>query len=241
MKKLLIILTCFISFFSCSLNIHAIKNINIVNNSLVPLFDKSTYIYNVYVSEETSEVIIEGTKENEDEVITGTGKIKIEGNKTVAEISNGIEKYYINIFKNYKIENNKSDASLRFLSIKGYNIDFKSDVFDYKIEVKGYDDLEVIYVGGNENSKIVMSGNRNLLDKDNVIVISVKSEDKTNNNVYKIHVNVLSSAFKEEKEKSNFKKSFSKDDKIIVFSIVFSFSLILIFILYFIMFHKKKN
>ena len=50
MKKLYLILTLLITFFSFTINSKAITNITINNNTLVPEFNKEMNVYNVFVN-----------------------------------------------------------------------------------------------------------------------------------------------------------------------------------------------
>ena len=87
--------------------------------------------------------------------------------------------------------NDKANSKLQNLrlSIEGMVPDFNKDIYNYYLIVnENVNNIEVLTIGENNNSEIVITGNENLKDGLNEIEIKVISEDKTNNSEYIINV-----------------------------------------------------
>lgn len=97
----------------------------------------------------------------------------------------------------YKINVNKletilsENALLSSLSISGYTIDFKSDVFEYKIGNIATSKLDISVATIDNNAKIKIFGNDNI-GKDGVIIIRVTAE-AGNYKDYILYVNNINS------------------------------------------------
>ena len=87
MKKLYLILTLLITFFSFTINSKAITNITINNNTLVPEFNKEMNVYNVFVNPNIEIITINITKE-ENEIVTGGGSISLKKGLNIIKIHN---------------------------------------------------------------------------------------------------------------------------------------------------------
>ncbi len=87
--------------------------------------------------------------------------------------------------------NDKSNSKLQNLrlSIEGMVPDFNKDIYNYYLTVNdNINNIEVLTIGENNNSKITVTGNENLRDGLNIIKIQVTSEDNANNSEYIINV-----------------------------------------------------
>ena len=87
--------------------------------------------------------------------------------------------------------NDKANSKLQNLrlSIEGMVPDFNKDIYNYYLIVnENVNNIEVLTIGENNNSEIVITGNENLKNGLNEIEIKVISEDKTNNSEYIINV-----------------------------------------------------
>ena len=87
--------------------------------------------------------------------------------------------------------NDKSNSKLQNLrlSIEGMVPDFNKDIYNYYLTVNdNINNIEVLTIGENNNSKITVTGNENLKDGLNIIKIQVTSEDNANNSEYIINV-----------------------------------------------------
>ena len=87
--------------------------------------------------------------------------------------------------------NDRSNSKLQNLrlNIEGMVPDFNKDIYNYYLTVNdNINNIEVLTIGENNNSKITVTGNENLKDGLNIIKIQVTSEDETNTNEYIINV-----------------------------------------------------
>lgn len=239
MKKSLSLL---LTFFLFTIKLNAIENISINRETLVPDFSKETRVYNVYVLSSTEIITINATGE-ENELITGTGSKSLKKGLNVFEINSYIndiltESYTLNITRGEDVFDNET-SRLEDLSITGYNIDFKSDNFNYEISLNEDENLEVIYKVSNPKMNVKVSKTNDL------ITIKVISENKKNESVYVVKINkevkvnavALKSSFFDKKKFDNFEL---KIIRISIISVVFIIMSVL-FYLIFVKYKKKKN
>lgn len=239
MKKSLSLL---LTFFLFTIKLNAIENISINRETLVPDFSKETRVYNVYVLSSTEIITINATGA-ENELITGTGSKSLKKGLNVFEINSYIndiltESYTLNITRGEDVFDNET-SRLEDLSITGYNIDFKSDNFNYEISLNEDEDLEVIYKVSNPKMNVKVS------ETNDLITIKVISENKKNESVYKVKINkevkvnavALKSSFFDKKKFDNFEL---KIIRISIISVVFIIMSVL-FYLIFVKYKKKKN
>lgn len=239
MKKSLSLL---LTFFLFTIKLNAIENISINRETLVPDFSKETRVYNVYVLSSTEIITINATGE-ENELITGTGSKSLKKGLNVFEINSYIndiltERYTLNITRGEDVFDNET-SRLEDLSITGYNIDFKSDNFNYEISLNEDENLEVIYKVSNPKMNVKVS------ETNDLITIKVISENKKNESVYVVKINkevkvnavALKSSFFDKKKFDNFEL---KIIRISIISVVFIIMSVL-FYLIFVKYKKKKN
>lgn len=239
MKKSLSLL---LTFFLFTIKLNAIENISINRETLVPDFSKETRVYNVYVLSSTEIITINATGE-ENELITGTGSKSLKKGLNVFEINSYIndilnESYTLNITRGEDVFDNET-SRLEDLSITGYNIDFKSDNFNYEISLNEDENLEVIYKVSNPKMNVKVS------ETNDLITIKVISENKKNESVYVVKINkevkvnavALKSSFFDKKKFDNFEL---KIIRISIISVVFIIMSVL-FYLIFVKYKKKKN
>lgn len=239
MKKSLSLL---LTFFLFTIKLNAIENISINRETLVPDFSKETRVYNVYVLSSTEIITINATGE-ENELITGTGSKSLKKGLNVFEINSYIndiltESYTLNITRGEDVFDNET-SRLEDLSITGYNIDFKSDNFNYEISLNEDENLEVIYKVSNPKMNVKVS------ETNDLITIKVISENKKNESVYVVKINkevkvnavALKSSFFDKKKFDNFELKIIRISIISVIFIIMSVLFYLIFVKY----KKKKN
>ncbi len=245
MKKLYLILTLLITFFSFTINSKAIANITINNNTLVPEFNKEMNVYNVFVNSNIEIITINITKE-ENEIVTGGGSISLKKGLNIIEIISYInetqeEKYTLNITRG-EYKQDKKDATLRTLTVSGIDINFDSNTYSYEIDTNTAKRLDITYEATNPNSKVKLKGDVDLLKKENLIEIIVTSEDKKSTNTYTIKVNKTVEKNKgvENKESIFDTKQFTSFElKLIIIGIIAG-ALIILGILFYILFIRTK-
>ncbi len=245
MKKILNLLTLLIIFFSFYLNLNAISNISINNNNLVPEFNKNTKVYNVFVKEDV-EIITINVEKLDNEIVTGVGSQSLKKGLNVLEIISYIdevevERYVLNITRG-DVVYDKNNSSLKKLSIEGFDISFNEFVYDYEIKVNNLDKLNVTYETSSPYSIVKVSGDIILNEGENNINIKVTSGNGKNSTSYKIKV------YKEiSKNVSNSKKSFFDNKEFSSFELKLIaiglgvFGLIIILILFYLIFRKKRT
>ena len=87
--------------------------------------------------------------------------------------------------------NNRSNSKLQNLrlNIEGLVPEFNKDVFDYYLTVNNnINNLEILTVPENKNSKIEIIGNENLKEGLNIIKVQITSEDNSSSTSYIINV-----------------------------------------------------
>ena len=222
MKKILLIILIFI----CVLRVKAIENIEINGEYLIPKFQKDTRIYNYYTNKDSVTIKVFPSK---NEIVTGSGLIELDvEQKEVTILSNIDGKYKINIFKNYK-KNNDNEIYLKNLTIENYNINFDKDIHDYNININDEKELNINYELSNDNAYVSISGNGNFNKSENIITININNEEEYKIHVFKtINVSLVNDT-KEYKEMSNIKKE-------IVIILIVTISCILVFGFYYFMF-----
>lgn len=104
--------------------------------------------------------------------------------RVIVTAENGVTATYV-IVVNRK-EKLSSDASIKNLVIKNYELDFKSDIYEYDLELDGEDKLDIEVILNDDKASYNIMGNKDL-DSGSVIEIEVKAEDGSIN-VYKINI-----------------------------------------------------
>lgn len=212
------------------INVFAIEDIKIDNNSLIPTFEKSIKKYNYFTNKDMVNINI---KSQENEMIFGEKEVKlIEGNNKIIISSNIDGDYELNITKNYKKEN-KEKGVLNNLIIKGYNINFNRNIHEYSVTTSNSDALDIIYELNNPSSYVQITGNGNFNHSKNTITINVD-----NISTYKVNVFKATNVSKEIVEEIEVKEmSYIKKEIIKILIIIISCTII--FYLYYLLFIKK--
>jgi len=155
------------------------------------IFDKEKTEYKVTVSYDVEK--IEVTTKTEDEKakfeIIGNEELKVGENtitiKVVAE-DNSEKEYKITIIRKEENANLSSNSKLKSLTIKDYNINFGSGIYDYTIKIKDEERLNITYTTADTKSNVTITGNENL-ENGSIIKVTVVAEDGTTT-TYKINV-----------------------------------------------------
>ena len=81
----------------------------------------------------------------------------------------------------------ESNASLSYLGVSGYSIDFDPEVYEYTLTTRGEDHLFINYETASETAHVALTGNEEL-QNDDQIVLFVQSENGFYNKTYTITV-----------------------------------------------------
>lgn len=156
-------------------------------------FNPNVFNYYVEVSHDVDKISINAiaTDANASVKIPSNLSLKDGDNKFVIEVTSqdGTKKEYeINVKRLNKILS--TDSSLKNLIINGYDIDFNTEKYVYDIgEIKS-SFLKIDAIANDTNATIKIYGNESI-GKNDVIVIEVKAEDKTQTE-YIIYANNIS-------------------------------------------------
>ena len=191
MKKILL-------FFILFLNIcyvHAIEDIEINDEYLIPRFDKSIKKYNYFTSNDKINIKV---KPSSNETVSGEGELLIgEENSFIVKSSNN-EEYTIKVFKNYKKDN--TNGYLEELDIEGYNLEFNRKKHEYYINIDNETYLKINYKLSNDNVHFSISGNGNFNESDNIITVNVNDEKYTIHALKTLGVSITNNTDVEKKE-----------------------------------------
>lgn len=151
-------------------------------------FNKKKNEYSIIVPNEITRLTIRAEVEDEKSTIGFNGNNDfVVGNNVVTILvtaENGsVKEYKINVERQAE---NISASSLSNITIDGYEIDFKSNVYEYDLTIEKTDSLKISTQTIDENAKVTITGN-NELQTGSVIIIVVTAEDGTTTE-YKIKV-----------------------------------------------------
>ena len=119
------------------------------------------------------------------------------------------------------------------LDIKGYDINFSSDIHEYSITTSSSEPLDIEYELYNTSSYVQITGNGNFNHSKNIITINID-----NVNTYTINVYKTNNVSKEIIDDNDIKEmSYAKKE--IVKIILITISCSIIFYLYYLLFIKK--
>lgn len=116
---------------------------------------------------ETSKVSVQGNSN----LVEGTNKITI----TVTAEDGSVGKYVINVTKKELVSNN---AKLASLTVEGYDINFKNDIYSYTIKTKKKS-LNIMAETEDQNAIYMVEGNDNLKNNSVVKVIVTAADGLT--------------------------------------------------------------
>lgn len=211
----------------------ALKTLEITPEGLDPEFDPETtsYTLNVDADVEKLDIIASPNDENATVEISGNDSLVIGDNmvKITVTAEDGTT-------RTYNIDVKKQDSNtlgLTTLKISGYTLSpkFSSSVYEYKINVldPNVTNLDISAIANDENATVEISGNTNLQKGENIVVITVTSEDGKEKVIYQIYVNKDAEA------------TASNTNNMILYIGIAVVVLIIIIIIVLIIKHKKKK
>lgn len=172
-----------------------LKSLSVYGYEITPEFDKQTINYEI--TQEIVENYLEIKAETDDEKasVSGTGKITLNSGENNLKIdvtaeSGTVRTYFIKIMK--PVKNNIRLNSLELKTDDDYNIEitpeFDKDTFEYNCEVASYiEKIDVEAIANDENANIEITGNENLQQGLNEILIAISLDDDETI-TYKINV-----------------------------------------------------
>lgn len=129
-------------------------------------FNKNTTSYSIAVGYEVTSLEVSAFPESENATVKMPKHIPLQPGPNNLEIivTNGLRKKVYNIFINRKEENLgiSNNTNLKTLTVKDYNLNFKPDVYDYKIRIKQEKTLLFTATAEDERSEVYMYGNNDL-------------------------------------------------------------------------------
>lgn len=210
-----------------------LKELSVKGYQLTPEFDKQTSNYEI--KEEINIDFIEISAETDDEKasVSGTGKIQLNSGENNIRIdvtaeSGTVRTYFIKVIKsiNKDIRLNTLKLKMEDNSSVEINPEFDKDIFEYNCNVQNsIQKIDVEAIANVEKAKILITGNENLKEGLNEILITV-SLDTEEKITYKINVN-------KEKVVNIQKEEKRIEDKNIIVIIVLIISILALIILFY--------
>ncbi len=173
-------------------------SLEIDKGQLTPDFNPDINNYATTVSNSIDKIKIDTIKENEhstvkiNNILGGSRELNLSLGRNEIEIKVISQDNKENIYSLvvYRIES--ADATLSSLVVEGQNYYpiFNKGVEDYNLEVGSeIKDLNIIATPSDENAKVEISGNKNLVSGINIVKVKVTAPDNITTKEYKITVN----------------------------------------------------
>ena len=171
----------------------SLKSLEITPEGLDPDFDAETTTYTLEVGADIEKLDINAVPNDEN------AKIEISGNESL-QVGDNVVKITVTAedetIRTYIINVKKQEAAtigLTSLKVDGYKLspNFSSSIYEYKLSVldPSVTKLDIATVASDESAVIDISGNADLKNGENTVVITVKSADEKDKVIYKIYVN----------------------------------------------------
>lgn len=166
---------------------------NIVVNGSVLNFDKDKLIYSFSVPYSVSNLEIKYSKNDSNAKVSILNSNLSVGNNKVSLIvsaENGDKRTYtLNVYRSKsEVLPLSGNTTLALLKVEGYNIDFDSNVFEYKLKVKDDAPLSIKALAKDEKSSVKIVGNDKITNN-GVVEIRVIAEDGSLG-LYKINITI---------------------------------------------------
>lgn len=234
------------------------SNANLSNLGIRPNdfsgFTPGKTTYNVEVPNDVEQIEIYATKQDsKSTILSGIGKKNLNEGKNYLEVvvkaEDGTTKTYaINVTRNEKEEQEETEQEnkneifgLSELEIKGITLqpEFKTDVYEYKVDLKEEKEKVDIVAYANDNEAIIeITGNENLKEGENTITIIVT--DKTGEKVatYQIIVNKVLIDEESIIKENEYLEQQEKNKKLLIVGVVAS---IIIIVSIIVIIKRKRN
>ncbi len=151
-------------------------------------FDKDTTEYEISVLKDVEKLDIKATPTDVDSdvKIDQPEKLELGENKITITVTNDgtVKTYTIKV--NKLDEEDKSLANLESLTIDGYDLDFKEDVYEYDLKIGDVNTLDIKYKTKSPDASVQVTGNMDLINGSIVKVRVTYTSGLTN--VYRINI-----------------------------------------------------
>ena len=168
----------------------ALKSLTIEGVELSPEFDPETTDYSASVDSTVDKIEVKAEVNDEKSKKEITGNEELKDGENIVKITVTAEDGTTRIYTINVTKKTEKAIGLSSLEIKGHTLspNFSHDVKEYKIAIldQNVTSLDISAVADNENAKVETTGNSNLKNGDNVILVKVTSEDGTQTTTYKI-------------------------------------------------------
>lgn len=213
-----------------------LKELKIDVEGLTPEFNKNTTEYYLIVDLSVENIQVTAIPTD------NKAKVNIKGNRKLDEGENTItitvtaedettKNYYIYVTRIDNVE--LANAELATLEIPGFSIypSFKSNIFSYNLNInESINSIDITAIPQREKATVVVEGNNNLHEGENLIKLTVTAEDGTTIRTYKINTYIDSSA----------KVVIEEENKIPALILIVVLSVIIIVLGTFIVIKKRK-
>lgn len=191
-------------------NVNTLKSLEIDKAKIN--FKSTVLTYNIKVEESVEKVkITSELTDSKSKYVNGYGNREVTLKQGLNQIlvkvqaeNETIKTYTLNITRGQSEEDKAKNANIKELTIENSQIDFKSDVFEYEVNIEDETSLDINLNLENSEATYEIIGNENLEDG-SVVTIKVTSSDKSIVNEYKLNIKV------KEKEEDNIQDDDNQD------------------------------
>lgn len=171
----------------------ALKTLEIVQEGLTPEFNPETTTYTLTVGPDVEKLDITATPNDENATVEIIGNEALQSGDNMVKITVTAQDGTTRI---YTIDVKKQETevlALASLRVDGYTLSpkFSPDIFEYKFNIldPSVNSVNVIGTANFENAVVNITGNSNLQQGENVVEVTVTSEDGTETAIYRIYIN----------------------------------------------------
>lgn len=158
-----------------------LKDIDIKNNEIDFSKDKTNYEITVDYNTDFLDINPKLSSGKSKVEIIGNENLKVGENTIIIKVTakdNSVREYKIIVTKKDKDQILSNNSYLKSITVDGYNIDFKKNVYNYTLKIKNEEILNINAITEDETAKVRIVGNNNL-NNNNVIKIIVTAENKS--------------------------------------------------------------
>ncbi|MBO5348952.1 MAG: cadherin-like beta sandwich domain-containing protein [Clostridia bacterium] len=171
----------------------ALKTLEITPEGLDPEFDPEITSYTLTVQPDVEKLDIKAAPNDEKATVEITGNEELKPGDNMVKITVTAQDETTRIYNINVKKQATEELALTTIEINGYTLSpkFSPSIYEYKLNVldPSVTKLNVSAVANKENAKVQISGDSSLQDGENTIIITVESEDGTENATYKIYAN----------------------------------------------------